>query len=65
MRGKKKVDVYGNYLGYMDFNGVRYIDTRETDAYYFPVRNYQMDEVMDSDSRRRLDARVLESGDLP
>ena len=49
----------------MDFNGVRYIDTRETDSYYFPIRNYEMDEVMDSDSRRRLDARVLESGDLP
>jgi hypothetical protein len=43
VRGKKKVDVYGNYMGYMDFNGVRYLDTRETDSYYFPTRNYEMD----------------------
>jgi hypothetical protein len=25
-------------MGYIDFNGVRYFDVRETESYYFPVR---------------------------
>lgn len=62
MKGKKRVDIHGNYMGYMDFNGVRYMDTRETAAYYFPI--VEPEEMLDSDSRKRLDARVLMSGDM-
>lgn len=35
--GKKICDIYGNYMGYMDFDGVRYYDTREASRVYFPV----------------------------
>ena len=54
----------GNYMGYMDFNGVRYLDTRETEAFYFPIRLADPDKVLLSDSRKRMDARVLEEGDV-
>ena len=60
VKGKKRVDVMGNYMGYMDFNGVRYLDTREVDSYYFPIVLTDQSEILDSDSRKRLDARVLE-----
>lgn len=26
-------------MGYMDFNGVRYMDVRERSQYYFPLRS--------------------------
>lgn len=29
VHGKKVCDVYGNYMGYMDFNKIRYWDIRE------------------------------------
>jgi hypothetical protein len=35
--GQKIVDIRGNYMGYMDFNGVRYFDVRELEHYFFPV----------------------------
>ena len=35
--GKKIVEIRGNYMGYMDFNGVRYFDVRELEHYFFPV----------------------------
>ena len=34
-RGQKKSDVYGNYLGFIDFDGKRYWDIRE--QHVFPV----------------------------
>jgi hypothetical protein len=64
VKGKKRVDVMGNYMGYMDFNGVRYLDTREVDSYYFPIVLTDQNEILGSDSRKRLDARVLEQGDV-
>ena len=50
-------------MGYMDFNGVRYLDTREVPTYYYPIMNYPLEQVLDSDSKKRLDSRILESGD--
>ena len=32
-RGQKKADVYGNYLGFIDFDGKRYWDIREQHVY--------------------------------
>lgn len=34
---KKIADIYGNYMGYMDIGGVRFVDTREVSQYYFPI----------------------------
>ena len=33
-KGKKVSDIYGNYCGYIDFDGVRYFDIREVDNVY-------------------------------
>jgi hypothetical protein len=58
---KKEIDIYGNYMGYMDFNGVRLFDTREVSQFYYPIR--PAIKVLESDSRLREDSVVLRSGD--
>ena len=40
MNGRKILDVSGNYMGYVDIGGVRYMDLREMNNFYFPVRFY-------------------------
>ena len=37
VRGKKVVEVYANYMGFADFNKVRYWDIREVDKVWFPI----------------------------
>jgi hypothetical protein len=37
LSGKKVLDIEGNYMGYIDIGGVRYMDLREVDRFYFPV----------------------------
>mmetsp|Transcript_43301 Transcript_43301/g.41697 ORF Transcript_43301/g.41697 Transcript_43301/m.41697 type:complete len:100 (-) Transcript_43301:45-344(-) len=51
-------------MGYMDFNGVRYMDARNTDRFYFPISQLELDTVLPSDSRIRLDARTLQGGNI-
>lgn len=46
----------------MDFNGVRYIDTREYSKYYFPIGPIK--HSLPSDSSQRMDSNILEKGDL-
>ena len=36
-QGKKILEIYGSYMGYMDIGGIRYFDLRERDKLYFPV----------------------------
>lgn len=43
MNGKKIMDISGNYMGFMDFGGVRYFDIRETDKIFFPVSFFIQD----------------------
>jgi len=64
VRGKKRVDIMGNYMGYMDFNGVRYMDTRECSTFFYPINHLDHAEVLESDARKRLDSIVLQTGDL-
>jgi hypothetical protein len=49
-------------MGYMDFNGVRYYDTREASKIYFPL-NPLRQKALESDSTKRLDSITLASGD--
>jgi len=35
--GKKLLEVQGNYMGYVDIGGVRYMDLREQEHWFFPV----------------------------
>lgn len=62
MNGKSAADVYGTYMGYMDFNGLRYFDIRETAAILNDI-NPLMGKSLPSDSTRRIDAITLETGD--
>lgn len=35
--GKKVSEIFGNYMGFLDFDGVRYWDCRESDKIFFPL----------------------------
>lgn len=59
----KICEVYGSYMGYMDFNGQRYFDIRHNNEIYYPLNLLHM-EALPSDSTRREDSNVLASGDL-
>jgi hypothetical protein len=52
----------GNYLGYIDFDGVRYWDARDTILY--PVEGVSIEKALPSDSRNRIDAITLLEGDV-
>ena len=59
--GKKVCDVYGNYMGYMDFDKKRYYDTREAQTvYYAPLPKGPL--ALPSDSTKRIDSISLASG---
>lgn len=62
--GQKIVDIYGCYMGYMDFNGVRYFDTRKVDQIYFPIIAVK-DKALPSDSTKRIDSTTLAAKDMP
>jgi hypothetical protein len=56
-------DIYGNYMGYMDFGGKRYYDTREAHSiYYAPIPKAVA--ALPSDSTKRVDSITLASGDI-
>lgn len=63
VKGKKVCDVYGNYMGYMDFNKVRYWDIREQAQIWFPV-SAMGSKSLPSDSTKRLDSVTLRTGDV-
>jgi len=56
--------VYGNYMGYMDFDQVRYFDVRKMDNY--PLEDLPRDSkdpiCLTSDSRNRADLTELDAG---
>jgi hypothetical protein len=62
VNGQKLCDVYGNYMGYMDFGGVRYYDVREASKVYFPLKAVQ-EKALESDSTKRMDSVTLAMGD--
>jgi hypothetical protein len=52
--------VYGNYMGYLDFSGIRYFDVRNNNDIYYEI--YPGNSDLESDSTRRVDAITLASG---
>jgi hypothetical protein len=50
-------------MGYMDFNGQRYFDTRMCDVIYYPYIPLK-NQCLPSDSTKRIDSITLESGDV-
>ena len=64
VRGQKVCDIYANYMGFADFNKVRYWDIREMEKVWFPIRRFEPHQVLESDSVKRLDSITLKSGDV-
>jgi hypothetical protein len=60
--GKRASELYGNYLGFMDFDGKRYWDAR--DARTYPVLGVPLGKCLPSDSRLRQDSQALIAGDV-
>ena len=59
--GKVVTKIYGSYLGFMEFDGIRYWDAR--DAKMFSV-NKAVDDQLPSDSMHRPDLLILMKGDI-
>ena len=60
--GKKICEVYGSYMGYMDFNGQRYFDIRHNEDIYYPII-LDGETALESDSTKREDSVTLAAGD--
>jgi len=60
--GKSVSKIHGNYMGYIDFDGVRYYDVREKQAIHFPIFAKGAD-ALPSDSTKRKDTTLLRTGD--
>ena len=56
MQGKKVCDIYANYMGFVDFNKVRYWDIRDMDQLWFPIEGLNVEKSLPSDSQRRIDS---------
>jgi hypothetical protein len=59
---KKVCDVFGNYMGFMDFDGKRYWDVRDTIKY--DVSPLPIEKALLSDSRLRIDSSALKAGEI-
>lgn len=64
VRGKKVCDIYANYMGFADFNNVRYWDIREQEKVWFPIRILESHKTLPSNSSKRLDSVTLRTGDV-
>ena len=49
-------------MGFIDFNKVRYWDTREMEKIWFPIVKLDADETLESDSSKRIDSVTLKTG---
>ena len=58
----KKSDVYGNYAGFMDFDGLRYYDMRQIKDVYHPYTDVSKKESLLSDSTKRPDLIIYSQG---
>ena len=56
--GVKVVDITGNYCGWLDFDGMRYWDVRESDKVLFPLAGEEVNQIPSSASLRT-DGRFL------
>lgn len=59
--GKEISNVFGNYMGYMDFDGIRYFDYRMIDDIYHPYEDLPENKTLQSDSTKRLDLVLLKN----
>jgi len=63
VHGQKVSTIFGNYMGFIDFDGVRYWDLRDSDDFmYFPIPFGK--KALESDSTKRTDSVTLATGDV-
>lgn len=62
--GKQVSDVFGNYCGYIDFDGLRYFDVRRVSEVYKVYQDLPEKESLPSDSTKRLDLILLAANAL-
>ena len=55
--------IRGNYMGFIDFDGLRYWDIREKENIWFPIIK-KGETSLPSDSTKRRDAIVLANGNI-
>lgn len=64
LKGQKVVsEIRGNYMGFIDFDKVRYYDIREKQHIHFPI-SAKGEASLPSDSTRRKDSRILAKADM-
>ena len=56
--GEKVSTLEGNYVGYLDFDGVRYWDVREKETVFYPIAGEEPNPLP-SHSSRRTDGRYF------
>jgi hypothetical protein len=54
MKGQKVCDIYGNYMGFMDFSGIRYYDGRQVNNMVKEIT--PTDNLLPSDALNRIDS---------
>ena len=60
--GAKVCSIYGNYMGFMDFDKVRYWDSRDcVDTVWFPIEYVEEEHTLPSDSVKRTDSITLKT----
>ena len=58
-QGEERVsEVIGNYLGFLEFDGVRYWDAREKDSIYMPIAG-EDPSALPSQASKRTDGRFF------
>ncbi len=62
--GKVVSKMFGNYAGYLDFDGVRYWDVREETNYRIKGIDLNSKECAPSDCRNRIDSIELKKGNI-
>lgn len=65
VNGRKEVDIYGNYMGFVDFNKQRYWDIRDMDQVWFPIEPIPTRKSLESDSLKRIDSITLKTRTVP
>ena len=65
VNGRKEVDIYGNYMGFVDFNKQRYWDIRDMDQVWFPIEAIPTRKSLESDSLKRIDSITLKTRTVP
>ena len=64
VQGKKVCDIFGNYMGFAEFNHERYWDIREQEKVWFPIVKIAHNQTLESDSSKRIDSITLKTGDM-